>query len=114
MRREIFNDVRAIAEEVHANEDQCDIALAGLTRLTANILETRVKHGLPAATAREALQRALEVVNHSARAREAMLDLHSDLAQLNFRELGIGDIAPCPRVRGADLHVVQERSGNAA
>lgn len=96
MRHQLLMDARQIAGVVRASEDNYDVALANNARLVAGILETRVKNRLPAKTAREAIERAIEAMSHGAKARQMLLASHAELAQINLRELAVGDDDDCP------------------
>ena len=105
--REIRNDVRS-------SEDSFDVALANSARLVAKLLDARLETGVPARIGRSALNRALEAVSYGARARETLLDMHEELAQLNLRELAAGDVLECPDLTTGRLSVVPSTEQAAA
>jgi hypothetical protein len=100
MSRDILRGAREISSEVRSSEDGFDLALASNARLVARLLDVRREAGLPARTGRSALNRALEAMNHGAKARETLLDMHEELASINIRELATGDLLECPDVKG--------------
>jgi hypothetical protein len=96
MPNEVIAAARRIAGDIRASENQYDLALANNARLVAGLLETRVKLGMPAKLGGPVLDSALEAISHAAKARQALLDTHEQLARFNLRELGFGDSVPCP------------------
>lgn len=96
MRREIMAAARQIAAQVKSSEDEHDLALAANARLLASLLDARRTAGLPAKTARAALERLTESISHGVKARELLLDTHEELARLDLRELAVGDVFECP------------------
>ena len=112
MSRQIVSAARQIAGEVRSSEDGFDLALANNARLVASLLDARREAGLPASVGRGALNRALEAISHGAKARESLLDMHQELAELNLRELATGDLSQCPTEYGAaQLSVVPSADG---
>lgn len=107
MRHDILTAARQIAAQVKSSEDEHDLALAANARLFASLLDARRNAGLPAKTGRAALERLSEAISHSVKARELLLDTHAELAQLDLRELAVGDVFPCPQVGSLGLHIVQ-------
>jgi hypothetical protein len=87
---------REIRDDVRSSEDSFDVALANSARLVARLLDARLETGIPPRIGRSALNRALEAISYGARARETVLDMHEELAQLNLRELAAGDVLECP------------------
>lgn len=114
MRRQIFVAARQIAEDVRASENDFDLALAGNARLVARLLDARREAGLPARTGRTALDRALQAIAHGAQARASLLAMHDELADLNVRELAVGDLTECPEDWATGLSLVQPVSHQAA
>lgn len=96
MRHDLIASARRIRAELKASENDYDLALANNARLIATMLDARRERGLPASIGREALGRAVEAIAHAAKARESLLSAHDELAQLNLRELAMGDVLECP------------------
>ena len=106
---------REIRDDVRSSEDGFDLALANSAKLVARLLDARREAGLPARIGRSAVNRALEAVSYGAKARETLLDMHEELAQLNLRELAVGDILECPdALTTGRLSVVPSNTGKAA
>jgi hypothetical protein len=94
MSNQLIVHARHIRSDIRRSEDGFDLALANSARLVAKLLDTRREAGLPAMTARGTLGKALEAISMGAMAREKLLDVHEELAQLNIR--AIGDLSECP------------------
>lgn len=105
---------REIRADVRSSEDGFDLALANSARLVARLLDARLEAGIPARIGRSALNRALEAVSYGAKARETLLDMHEELAQLNLRELATGDVGDCPELTEGHLSVVPSATREAA
>ena len=104
---------REIRDDVRSSEDGFDLALASSAKLVAKLLDARREAGVPARIGRSAVNRALEAVAYGAKARETLLDMHEELAQLNLRELATGDLSDCPPLEG-QLSVVGASDRKAA
>ena len=109
MSRQIVTAARQIRSEVRSSEDGLDLALAQNARLVARLLDARREAGVPANTGRDALARGLDAIAHAAKAREALLEMHSELAKLSLRELATGDLSECPEFfeQSAGLRLVE-------
>lgn len=115
MRQKIMIAARQIASEVRASENSCDVALADNARLLAALLDARREAGVPAKTGQQALGRALDALNHVAKAREMLLESHAELARLNLRELAVGDMSECPELMpSGQMTLVSQTNSKAA
>jgi hypothetical protein len=97
MSKNIVTVARQISRGVHTAEDHIDQAFSSAARFAADMVDARIHNGLPRLTGETAVQRALEAIQHTVRARDAVLEAHQELASLNLRELNIGDVTDCPK-----------------
>ena len=109
MSREIIAKARQIRAEIRSQEDTLDAALAGQARLLGTLLEVRRAANVPARTGAVALDRAFDAITQGRAMRENMLAIHKELAQLDLRELAIGDVSECPDEPSAQLSLVTGR-----
>lgn len=114
MSKAIIATARQIAAEIRAQEDSVDAALAGQARLLGSLLDARRITNVPAQLGAVALDRAFEALTHGRMLRESMLAMHRELAGMNLRELGFGDVVPCPEEGNGRLSLVVSEDTKAA
>lgn len=96
MSKSVIGAARTLAREVRAQEETLDEALAGQARLIGALLDARRTAGVSARFGTSAIDRAFDAIAHGRELRNAMLAVHQELAQINVRELAVGDVAECP------------------
>lgn len=97
MSKPIIAVARELAREVRTQEDNLDIALAGQARLLGALLDARRSAGISARIGSTAVDRAFDAVALTREVRNSMLAVHQELAQMNLRELAMGDEGECPK-----------------
>ena len=111
MSKEIIAAARQLRDEIRSQEDNIDATLAGQARLVSALLEARRSANVSARTGESALERAFEAIEHGRELRKSVLAMHKELAQMNLRELAVGDVFECPPAAELPaLHVVSSRS----
>lgn len=96
MSNSVIGAARTLAREVRTQEETLDLALAGQARLIGALLDARRTAGVSARFGTDAIDRAFDAIVHGRELRNAMLAVHAELAQMNVRELAIGDVSQCP------------------
>ena len=111
MSKAIIAAARQLRDEIRSQEDTIDAALAGQARLVSALLEARRAANVSARTGENALERAFEAIEHGRELRKSVLAMHKELAQLNVRELAVGDVFECPPAGALpELRVVASQS----
>lgn len=101
MSKPIIATARQVAAELRTQENAIDAAIAGQARLIGTLLDARLGAGVPATFGSEALERAFEAIDHGRALRGAVLSMHRELAQVNIREVAVGDVSECPELLAA-------------
>lgn len=106
----VISTARNLAAEIRAQEDNLDATLAGQARLVGALLDARRSAKVPASVGNVALDRAFEAITHGRELRKSMLAIHAELAQMDLREIAVGDVSDCPKLdlNGPTLVVARE------
>jgi hypothetical protein len=98
--------LEAVAPELFAMESAIDAALLQSTRLTASLIDQRIKAGLSAVVGQDALERSGATFSTLLAARREIVATHSELGDLK-RQIGLGAVMVGTGGDKPDAHAAQ-------